>query len=152
MKSLILLAIISFNSHAQMFPKTPNEQCLKYAKKLIKHEMTIYQLRHLIESCRYNNNSLCLHESTKGLSYKDFDEVSELILLARSCQYVRPSCTRVVTKYLDLSEYNTLEKVQEINSFCQNTSYKCLDFECSQNTNRCKTFSEIKQFEIDCLR
>lgn len=136
-----------------MFPSSPNPECVKFAKELIVFELTSTQEQELNNSCKFNKGSFCLYEFTKDVSYLEYNEFEEVVGLAKRCQYVRPRCIGVVKKFLNKSEYQSAESMNEISTLCIDTSFKCLDYECSKrDRSQCDQLSEIKTFAPACLR
>lgn len=152
MKTLILLLLISTNSFASLFPQQSDPLCFEYAKSLIKSSYNEGQLEELKDSCRFNNNNLCIYELTKNISYTMYNEINEIIMLAKSCQYVRPRCVGVIKKYLEVDQYSSFEGISKLTQICQDTSFKCLESECSKDSSKCNTLDKIELFRNDCLR
>lgn len=154
-KYLLLTLIIfnfSLNSYAEMFPTKTSKACVNYAKKILKGNLTPKQLKQLKSACRFNDDSFCVYELTKGISYLKYNEFDEVINLVRMCQFVRPQCVGVVKKYLTPSEYQSNESIAQITRICVDTSYKCLDFECANAKDQCGELSHIKLIAPSCLR
>ena len=144
---------ISLSAHAQMFPKTPNPECVNFSKKLLNFELSNEQQVALNNSCKFNSGSFCMYEFTKGVSYVEYNDFNEIVALAKRCQYVRPRCVGVVKKYLDQSEYQSKKSMNQISEICIDTSYKCLDFECSnRKRSECDELLEIQALTPQCLR
>lgn len=152
MKYLILTIIVSFNAYAELFPSTTDQQCVDFALKQIRGKVSKNQLQALNESCKYNYNNLCLYEITKDLDYNKFDEISELIELANNCQFVRPRCVGVIKKYLKRDQYDELNEITKISKICHDTSFKCLEMNCSKDYKNCESLEQIELIAPDCLR
>lgn len=153
MLKYMLLLTITLNANASMFPTNPDQDCINYSKKLIKESLGTSQLDKLEESCKFNNGSFCIYEFTKGMSYLAYNNFNDVVNLAKKCQFVRPRCVGVVKKYLQQNEYQNSDAISDISTICIDTSFKCLDFECSNRMrNECDELSEIKALAPQCLR